>query len=129
MAIAPPLLHFPFALPTRRRDGATVTRLSDSPNLSARERTAATVRSSSAAMPQAFIPDIASERSRSSSAVVHGFALRRACFMSASLSWPNAPVTSDYGLEVQTFRIDAEMLRFAVDHAAELALAVSYKMR
>ena len=49
--------------------------------------------------------------------------------MSASLSWPNAPVTSDYGLEVQTFRIDAEMLRFAVDHAAELALAVSHKMQ
>jgi hypothetical protein len=40
-----------------------------------------------------------------------------------------APVTSDYGLEVQTFYIDASMLRFAVDHAAELALAVSYKMR
>jgi hypothetical protein len=78
-------------------------------------------------MPQAFIPDIASERSRSSSAVVQCFALRRACFMSASLSWPNAPVTSDYGLEVQTFR--AEMLRFAVDHAADLALAVSHKMQ
>jgi hypothetical protein len=44
---------------TGRRDGATVTRLSERPNLSARERTAATVRSSSAAMPQAFIPDIA----------------------------------------------------------------------
>jgi hypothetical protein len=39
------------------------------------------------------------------------------------------PVTSDYGLEVQTFRIDADMLRFAVDHAAELALAVSHKMK
>ena len=112
-----------------RRDGATVTRLSERPNLSARERTAATLRSSSAAMPQAFIPDIASERSRSSSAVVQCFALRRACFMSASLSWPNAPVTSDYGLEVQTFRIDAEMLLFAVDRATDLALEVSHKMQ
>ena len=35
-----------------------------------------------------------------------------------------APATSDNGLEVQTFYIDAEMLRFAVDHAADLALAV-----
>jgi hypothetical protein len=40
-----------------------------------------------------------------------------------------AAVTSDYGLEVQAFRVDASMLRFAVDHAAELALAVSCKMR
>jgi hypothetical protein len=40
-----------------------------------------------------------------------------------------APVTSDYGLEVQTFYIDADMLRFAVDHATELALAVSHKMQ
>jgi hypothetical protein len=39
------------------------------------------------------------------------------------------PVTSDYGLEVQTFYIDASMLRFAVDHATDLALAVSHKMR
>jgi hypothetical protein len=28
---------------------------------------------------------------------------------------------------VQTFRIDAEMLRFAVDNAAELALSISRK--
>jgi len=49
--------------------------------------------------------------------------------MSASLSWPNAPVTSDYGLEVQTFRIDAEMLLFAVDRATDLALEVSHKMQ
>jgi hypothetical protein len=39
------------------------------------------------------------------------------------------PITSDYGLEVQTFYIDASMLRFAVDHATDLALAVSHKMR
>ena len=39
------------------------------------------------------------------------------------------PVTSDYGLEVQTFHIDADMLRFAVDHATELALAVKHKMQ
>jgi hypothetical protein len=36
------------------------------------------------------------------------------------------PLTSDYGLEVQTFNIDGERLRFAV--AADLALAVSHKM-
>ena len=29
---------------------------------------------------------------------------------------------SDYGLEVQTFEIDASMVRYAVVHAAELAL-------
>jgi hypothetical protein len=38
------------------------------------------------------------------------------------------PVTSGYGLEVQTFNIDGEMPRFAVDRAADLALAVSHKM-
>jgi hypothetical protein len=31
------------------------------------------------------------------------------------------PVTSGSGLEVQTFKIDGEMLRFAVDRAAHLA--------
>jgi hypothetical protein len=38
------------------------------------------------------------------------------------------PVTSGYGLEVQTFNIDGERLRFAVDQAADLVLAVSRKM-
>ena len=38
------------------------------------------------------------------------------------------PVTSGYGLEVQTFNIDGERLRFTVDRAADLALAVSHKM-
>jgi hypothetical protein len=40
-----------------------------------------------------------------------------------------APVTSDYGLEVQPFYVDAEMLRFAVEHAADIALTVSHKMQ
>jgi hypothetical protein len=38
-------------------------------------------------------------------------------------------VTSDYGLEVQPFYLDAEMLRFAVEHAADIALTVSHKMQ
>jgi hypothetical protein len=35
---------------------------------------------------------------------------------------------SDYGLETQSFRVDASMIRYAVDHAAELALVVKNKM-
>jgi hypothetical protein len=38
------------------------------------------------------------------------------------------PVISDYGLEVQTFQVDASMVRFAVDHATDIALEVSRKM-
>ena len=38
------------------------------------------------------------------------------------------PVISDYGLEVQTFQVDASMVRFAVGHAADIALDVSRKM-
>jgi hypothetical protein len=38
------------------------------------------------------------------------------------------PVISDYGLEVQTFQVDASMVRFAVDHATDIALDVSRKM-
>jgi hypothetical protein len=37
------------------------------------------------------------------------------------------PVASD-GLEVQTFLIDADMVRFAVEHATKQALYVSHKM-
>jgi hypothetical protein len=36
--------------------------------------------------------------------------------------------TSDYGLETQSFRIDASMVRYAIDHAAELALEVDRMM-
>jgi hypothetical protein len=38
------------------------------------------------------------------------------------------PELSDYGLETQSFRIDASMIRYAVEHAAELALVVRDKM-
>jgi hypothetical protein len=34
-----------------------------------------------------------------------------------------AALASDYGLEVQPFYVDAEMLRFGVDHAADIALS------
>ncbi len=46
------------------------------------------------------------------------------------LQHPDSPLeTSDYGLETQSFRIDASMVRYAVVHAAELALALNKKMK
>ena len=39
------------------------------------------------------------------------------------------PVISDYGLEVQTFQVDASMVRFAVDHATDIALEVSFSFK
>jgi hypothetical protein len=41
----------------------------------------------------------------------------------------DGPQTSDYGLEVETFMVDASMVRFAVGHAADIALDVSHRMR
>lgn len=38
------------------------------------------------------------------------------------------PVLSDYGLETASYRIDASMVRYAVEHAAELALALRDKV-
>lgn len=38
------------------------------------------------------------------------------------------PEVSDYGLETASYRIDASMVRYAVDHAAELALDLKNKM-
>jgi len=37
--------------------------------------------------------------------------------------------SGDDGLETQTFEIDASMVRYAVVHAAELALALKEKMK
>jgi hypothetical protein len=70
-----PEVHFFAFSPrsTNRRGGATRTCLRETPAPSARARTATTVRSRSAAMSQAFIPDITNERSRSSSVFVQGF--------------------------------------------------------
>jgi hypothetical protein len=54
------------------------------------------------------------------------------CVITDQLSHPAggvAPVTSDYGLEVQPFYVDADMLRFAVEHAADIALTVSHKIQ
>lgn len=36
---------------------------------------------------------------------------------------------SDYGLEVQPFMVDANMVRYAADHAAGLALEVRNRLR
>ena len=61
---------------------ATITRLRETLSfLSARDRTAEMVRSSSVAISLASIPEMASERSRSSSSGVHCFDV---CLMSAS---------------------------------------------
>jgi hypothetical protein len=40
----------------------------------------------------------------------------------------SALATSDYGLETASYRIDADMVRYAIDHAAELALEVDRMM-
>jgi hypothetical protein len=69
-----PFIFFlqPESQPRERR--ATITRLSETRSfLSARARTAGTVRSSSVAISLASIPATASERNRSSSSGVHGF--------------------------------------------------------
>ena len=39
------------------------------------------------------------------------------------------PERSDHGLEVQPFMIDASMVRYAADHAADLALEVRERLR
>lgn len=42
---------------------------------------------------------------------------------------PEGPLMlSDHGLETQCFRIDASMVRYAVDNAADLALALRDKV-
>lgn len=51
------------------------------------------------------------------------------CIIADQLQRPDSlPELSDYGLEVQSFKIDASMVRYAVDHAAELALALRDKV-
>jgi hypothetical protein len=62
------------------------------------------------------------------------FALCRAVKVVSSviadqLQYADTPLeTSDYGLETASYRIDADMVRYAIDHAAELALEVDRMM-
>lgn len=45
------------------------------------------------------------------------------------LEHPDTPLElSENGLETQSFRVDASMVRYAVDHAADLGLALRHRL-